>query len=67
MLILTLTTAREVHLLRSALQRRIEQLDKGADAKSGASASLHRQQAEELREMLSRVEVEPAPLNGIAS
>ncbi|HWE24748.1 MAG TPA: hypothetical protein VG496_12500 [Myxococcales bacterium] len=67
MLILTLTTAREVHLLRSALQRRIEQLDKEADAKSGASASLHRQQAEELREMLSRVEVEPAPLNGIAS
>ena len=67
MLILTLTTAREVHLLRSALQRRIEQLDKEADAKSGASASLLRQQAEELREMLSRVEVEPAPLNGIAS
>jgi hypothetical protein len=59
MLTLTLTTAREVHLLRSALQRRIEQLDKEADAKSDAAAELHRQQAQELREMLSRVEVEP--------
>jgi hypothetical protein len=59
MLTLTLTTAREVHLLRSALQRRIEQLDREADAKSDPAAELHRQQAQELREMLSRVEVEP--------
>ena len=42
MLTLTLTTAREVHLLRSALQRSIEQLDKEGDAKSDASAALHR-------------------------
>jgi hypothetical protein len=60
MLTLTLTTAREVHLLRSALQRRIEQLDKEADAKSAPTSALHRQQAQELRDMLSRVEVEPA-------
>ena len=59
MLTLTLTTAREVHLLRSALQRRIEQLDREADAKSDPAAELHREQAQELREMLSRVEVEP--------
>jgi hypothetical protein len=59
MLTLTLTTTREVHLLRSALQRRIEQLDKEADAKSDPAAALHRQQAQELREMLSRVELEP--------
>jgi len=67
MLTLTLTTAREVHLLRSALQRSIEQLDKEGDAKSDASAALHRQQAQELREMLSRVEVEPAPGPAIAN
>jgi hypothetical protein len=60
MLTLTLTTAREVHLLRSVLQRRIEQLDREADAKSNPAAALHRQQAQELREMLSRVQVEPA-------
>jgi hypothetical protein len=61
MLTLTLISPREVHLLRSALQRRIEQLDREADAKSDAASELHRQQAQELREMLSRVEVEPAP------
>jgi hypothetical protein len=59
MLTLTFTTAREVHLLRTALQRQIEQLDREADAKSDPAAALHRQQAQELREMLSRVEVEP--------
>jgi len=60
MLTLTLTTAREVHLLRSVLQSRIEQLDKEADAKSDSAAALPRQQAQELREMLSRVQLEPA-------
>jgi hypothetical protein len=67
MLTLTLTTAREVHLLRSALQRRIEQLDREADARSDGASELHRQQAQELREMLSRVEVEPAPGTVIAN
>jgi hypothetical protein len=67
MLTLTLTTAREVHLLRSALQRSIEQLDREADAKSDGAAELHRQQAQELREMLSRVEVEPAPAPAIVN
>jgi hypothetical protein len=61
MLTLTLTTAREVHLLRSVLQTRIEQLDKEADAKSNPAAALPRQQAQELREMLSRVEVASDP------
>ena len=61
MLTLTLTTAREVHLLRSVLQSRIEQLDKEADAKSDSAAALPRQQAQELREMLSRVEVASDP------
>jgi hypothetical protein len=59
MLTLTFTTAREVHLLRTALQRQIEQLDREADAKLDPAAALHRQQAQELRDMLSRVEVEP--------
>jgi hypothetical protein len=67
MLTLTLTTAREVHLLRSVLQRRIEQLDKEADAKSDAAAALHREQAQELREMLSRVEVEPAAASAVSN
>jgi hypothetical protein len=61
MLTLTLTTTREVHLLRSVLQSRIEQLDKEADAKSNLAAALHREQAQELREMLSRVEVASEP------
>ncbi len=61
MLTLTLTTAREVHLLRSILQHRIEQLDKEADAKPPAAAALQRRQAQELREMLSRVQLEAAP------
>jgi hypothetical protein len=67
MLILTLTTAREVHLLRSVLQSRIEQLDKEADAKSDSAAALPRQQAQELREMLSRVQLEPVPGPAIAN
>ena len=67
MLTLTLTTAREVHLLRTVLQRTIEQLDKEADAKSESAAVLHRQQAQELREMLSRVEVEPATTPAVAN
>jgi hypothetical protein len=67
MLTLTLTTAREVHLLRTILQRTIEQLDKDADAKSDPAAALHRQQAQELREMLSRVEVEPAASPAVAN
>jgi hypothetical protein len=67
MLTLTLTTAREVHLLRSALQRRIEQLDKEADEKLDAAAELHRQQAQELREMLSRVGVEPVAVPNVAN
>jgi hypothetical protein len=61
MLTLTLTTPREVHLLRSLLQRRIEQLDKEADDSSAGAALLHRRQAQELREMLSRVQVEAVP------
>ena len=61
MLTLTLNTTREVNLLRSLLQRRIEQLDKEADGSSAGAALLHRRQAQELREMLSRVQVEPAP------
>lgn len=67
MLTLTLTTAREVHLLRSVLQTRIEQLDREADAKTDSAAALHRQQAQELREMLSRVGVEPAGGGAIAN
>jgi len=67
MLTLTLTTAREVHLLRSALQRQIEQLDREADAKPDPSAALHRQQAQELREMLSRVGVEPVATPNVAN
>jgi len=62
MLTLTLNTPREVHLLRSLLQSRIDQLDKEADGESAAAAALHRRQAQELREMLSRVQ-----LDGIAS
>ena len=62
MLTLTLNTPREVQLLRSLLQRRIEQLDKEADGKSAGAALLHRRQAQELREMLSRVQVEAAPM-----
>ena len=62
MLTLTLNTPREVHLLRSLLQRRIEQLDKEADGKSAGAALLHRRQAQELREMLSRVQVEAVPM-----
>jgi hypothetical protein len=61
MLTLTLNTRREVHLLRSLLQRRIEQLDKEADGSSAGAALLHRRQAQELREMLSRVQVEAIP------
>lgn len=67
MLTLTLKTAREVHLLRTVLQRTIEQLDKEADAKSDTTAELHRQQAQELREMLSRVEVEPAATRAVSN
>jgi hypothetical protein len=58
---LTLKTSREVHLLRSLLQRRIEELDKVADREPAGAAALHRRQAQELRDMLSRVHVEPAP------
>jgi hypothetical protein len=61
MLTLTLNTSREIHLLRSLLQRRIEQLDKEADGSSAGAALLHRRQAHELREMLSRVQVEAVP------
>ena len=61
MLTLTLSTTREVNLLRSLLQRRIEQLDKEADGSSAGAALLHRRQAQELRDMLSRVQVEAAP------
>ena len=61
MLTLTLSTPREVNLLRRLLQRRIEQLDKEADGSSAGAALLHRRQAQELREMLSRVQVEAAP------
>ena len=62
MLTLTLNTTREVNLLRSLLQRRIEQLDKEADRSSAGASLLHRRQAQELREMLSRVQVEAAPI-----
>jgi hypothetical protein len=66
MLTLTLTTAREVHLLRSLLQSRIDQLDKEADGESAGAATLHRRQAQELREMLSRVQLDvPAASAGI--
>ena len=58
---LTLKTSREVHLLRSLLQRRIEELDKEADRDPTGAAALHRRQAQELRDMLSRVQVQPAP------
>jgi hypothetical protein len=61
MLTLTLKTAREVHLLRSLLQSRIDQLDKEANRDSAGASALHRRQAQELREMLSRVQVEAAP------
>jgi len=61
MLTLTLKTAREVQLLRSLLQSRIDQLDREANRESAGAAALHRRQAQELREMLSRVQVEAAP------
>lgn len=61
MLTLTLRTAREVQLLRSLLQSRIDQLDKEADGESAGAAALHRRQAQELREVLSRVQIEAAP------
>lgn len=64
MLTLTLNTPREVHLLRSLLQSRIDQLDKEADRASAGAAALHRRQAQELREMLSRVRVETPPSAG---
>jgi hypothetical protein len=59
MLTLTLNTPREVQLLRSLLQSRIDQLDKEAAGESAGAAALHRRQAHELREMLSRVELTP--------
>ena len=62
MLTLTLNTPRAVNLLRSLLQRRIEQLDKEADVSSAGTALHYRRQAQELREMLSRVQVEAAPV-----
>jgi hypothetical protein len=66
MLTLTLKTAREVQLLRSLLQSRIDQLDREADRESAGAAALHRRQAQELREVLSCLQVEappPAELN----
>ncbi len=60
MLTLTLNTVREVQLLRSVLQSRIDQLDKEADGKSAGAAALHRRQAQELREMLARVPLDTA-------
>ncbi len=62
MLTLTFQTDREVQLLRSTIQRQIEQLDREADAKPGTAASLPRKQAQELRELLSRVELGPVQL-----
>ena len=66
MLTLTLNTPREVQLLRSLLQSRIDQLDKEADGESAGAAALHRRQAHELREMLSRVQIDgPAASAGV--
>jgi len=64
MLTLILNTAREVQLLRSLLQSRIDQLDKESAKESAGAAALHRRQAQELRELLSRVNLEDAPSAG---
>ena len=64
MLTLTLNTVREVQLLRSVLQSRIDQLDKEAAKESAGAAAFHRRQAQELREMLSRVNLDGAPSAG---
>jgi len=64
MLTLILNTAREVQLLRSLLQSRIDQLDKESAKESGGAAAFHRRQAQELRELLSRVNLEGAPSAG---
>ena len=61
MLTLTLNTAREVQLLRSLLQGRIDQLDKEAAGESVGAAAFHRRQAQELRELLSRIQLEAVP------
>jgi hypothetical protein len=48
------------------LQSRIDQLDKEADGESAGAAALHRRQAQELREMLSRVQLDvPAASAGV--
>ena len=64
MLTLTLNTPREVQLLRSLLQSRIDQLDREASGESAGAAAFHRRQAQELREMLSRMQIEAAPPAG---
>lgn len=61
MLTLTLNTHREVQLLRSLLQSRIDQLDKEAAGESVGTAAFHQRQAQELRELLSRIQLEAAP------